>query len=159
MNSSLLMFYLPGFCCENSSISWLLPYIIGAIPQSYMRGCNPSWSPQKVHQIKYNSQHLDCAFFFFWSQVLIDRLPGGWRWTPTPWLWLLSLETCTGTAHHKIYTLSWNVKHRLTTYKDCPLSVDSNTYPSLDLPLLLLHRSCHSFCHELQPQIPTTESL
>ena len=23
-----------------------------------------------------------------------------------------------GTAQHKIYTLSWNVEHRLTTYKD-----------------------------------------
>ena len=38
INNHLLLFQLPGFCCKNSSISWLLPYLLGAVPQSYLRG-------------------------------------------------------------------------------------------------------------------------
>ena len=42
------------------------------------------------------------------------------------------------TAQHKIYTLTRNVEHRITTYKDSLPSVrDSTPYPSLDLSFLL----------------------
>ena len=33
INSNLLMFRLPGLCCKNSSISWLLPDLFGTISQ------------------------------------------------------------------------------------------------------------------------------
>ena len=43
-----------GVCYKTPYISWLLLYLFGAAPQR---------SPQEVHQIKYNSQLLGCAFF------------------------------------------------------------------------------------------------
>ena len=55
INGHLLKFQLvPGLCYKTPYVSWLLPYLCGAAPQR---------SPQKVHQIKYNSQLLGCAFF------------------------------------------------------------------------------------------------
>ena len=67
INSNLLMFLLPGLCCKNSYISWLTPSpsspcLFGAVSQSYLRCCVLCLSPQKVRQIKHNSQLLDCAF-------------------------------------------------------------------------------------------------
>ena len=39
-----------GFCCKNYYVSWLLPYLFGAVPQRDVRGL----SPQKFHQINKN---------------------------------------------------------------------------------------------------------
>ena len=39
INSNLLIFPLPGHCCKNSCISWLLPYLFWTVPQSYLRSC------------------------------------------------------------------------------------------------------------------------
>ena len=63
-NSNLLMFQLPGFCCQDSYISWFLPYLFRTIPQSYLRGSLLSLIPQCVRQVKHNPQLLDGAFFF-----------------------------------------------------------------------------------------------
>ena len=46
----------PMVSCRNSYISWLLPYLFRAVPQSHLRGCVPDLSPQQVCQIKSNSQ-------------------------------------------------------------------------------------------------------
>ena len=63
INSNILMFQLPDFCCKNSYICWLLPYLSGEVPQNDLRGCLRGLSPQCVHQIKHNSQLLGHAFF------------------------------------------------------------------------------------------------
>ena len=63
INSNLSMFYPSGFCCQNSYIFSFLPYLLGLVLQSYLRGSLLSLSLQKIHQIKYNSQIVDCAFF------------------------------------------------------------------------------------------------
>ena len=49
---------------KSSYILWLLAYLFGAVPQSYLRGCLPGYSPQQGPQIKLNLQLLHCAFFF-----------------------------------------------------------------------------------------------
>ena len=63
-SGNILMFQLPGLCYKHPHISWLLPYLFGALPQGYLRGCLPALSPQKVCQIKHNSKLLGSAFFF-----------------------------------------------------------------------------------------------
>ena len=69
-----------------------------------------------------------------------DSFPGGWRQTLTP---SKRPAADMGTTQHKIYTLSQNVEHRLTTYKDnCPLSQDSTTFPSPPTPPLAFPSSC-----------------
>ena len=65
MKSHLLMFQLPGFCCKSSYISWLLPYLFGAIPQSYVSVLG--LSPQKVCLTKHNSQLTFRLWFFFFQ--------------------------------------------------------------------------------------------
>ena len=69
-NSNLLMFQLPGCCCKNSYLPWLLAYLFGAVPQSYLRGCIPAYILSFVHQIKHNSQLFSCALFFFFQLTL-----------------------------------------------------------------------------------------
>ena len=64
INSNLLIFWLPDFCCENSCISWPLPYLFRAVPQSYLRDCLPGISPQQIFRIKRSFQILGYAFFF-----------------------------------------------------------------------------------------------
>ena len=44
-------------------LSWLLTHLFRAVPQSYLRGCLLSVSPQKIHQIKHESQLFGFAFF------------------------------------------------------------------------------------------------
>ena len=61
------MFPLPGFCCKNSYICWLLPYLFGVVPQSYVSGLG--LSPQKVCLIKHNSQLTFRLWFFFFHQL------------------------------------------------------------------------------------------
>ena len=39
INSSNLNIWLPGLCCKNPYIPWPLPYHLGNVPQSYLRGC------------------------------------------------------------------------------------------------------------------------
>ena len=63
-SGNLLMFQLPGLCYKHPHILWLLPYLFGALPHGYLRGCLPALSPQKACQIKHNSQLLGSAFFF-----------------------------------------------------------------------------------------------
>ena len=49
ISTNLLMFdslMLVCCFCKNSYKSWLLLYIFGTVPQSYLRGCIPSLSPQ-----------------------------------------------------------------------------------------------------------------
>ena len=36
-----MMFRSFGFCCKNSSISWLLPDLFGAVPESCFKGSSP----------------------------------------------------------------------------------------------------------------------
>ena len=68
INRHLLIFPLPGFCCKNSYICWLLPYLFGVVPQSYVSGLG--LSPQKVCLIKCNSQlTFRLWFFFFFNQL------------------------------------------------------------------------------------------
>ena len=60
INSKLLMFQLPGLCCKNSSVSWLLTYLFGTVSSSWdaMSRLNP-----QVCQIKDSSPLLGWAFF------------------------------------------------------------------------------------------------
>ena len=37
INSNLLKSWLPGLCCKNSHISWLLPHLFAAVSQSFLR--------------------------------------------------------------------------------------------------------------------------
>ena len=37
INSNLLKSWLPGLCCKNSPISWLLPHLFAAVSQSFLR--------------------------------------------------------------------------------------------------------------------------
>ena len=69
IKSKHLMFWLLVFCLK-THISWLIPYLYGAIPQSYKKGCLPSLHPQKFCHIKHNSQLLICAFFSWQQQYL-----------------------------------------------------------------------------------------
>ena len=62
INSNLLMFWLLVFVAKHP-ISWLLPYLFGTVPQSYLRGWLPGLSPQYVHWITHNSQLRLCIFF------------------------------------------------------------------------------------------------
>ena len=59
-------FYCLLFCCKNSYITWLFPYLFGAVSPSelserLLAGLRSSASLP----IKYNSQLLCCAAFFF----------------------------------------------------------------------------------------------
>ena len=76
INSNLLLFWPPGFCCKNSYISWLFPHLFGAVSQSYRRDCHLGLSPQQIRQMKPNSQLLGCAFFF---QSTLQMRNGGHR--------------------------------------------------------------------------------
>ena len=46
-NSNLLMSWVSGFCCE-TPVYWLLPYLLGAVAQHYLRGCLPDLGLQKI---------------------------------------------------------------------------------------------------------------
>ena len=76
----------------------------------------------------------------------MDRFLGGWRQTPNPPTWLFPLET---SFAHPLPERSArnNGLRKTTTYKDSlPLVLGLDPpYPALDLPLLLLRRSCHKF--------------
>ena len=69
INNNLLMFLLLNFflvflfcfVCRNS---WLLSYLFGTEPLSYLRGCLLGLSSQEVCQIRHNCQTLCCTFFF-----------------------------------------------------------------------------------------------
>ena len=76
VNSNLLMFQLPGFCCKNSHIAWLLPYLFRMVPQRCLKGWLLGLSPQFVHWIKHNSQLLGCAIFFSVNNSLWRIEPG-----------------------------------------------------------------------------------
>ena len=74
INSNLLMFQLPGFFfCKNSFVSWLLPYLFRAVHLSDLRGCLLGLSPQKVSQIKHNSQILGSLFFLDTSSLSLSE--------------------------------------------------------------------------------------
>ena len=48
-NSNLLMLQLPllkFLCYKNSDISWVLPHLLRAFPQHYLKGCISGLSPQ-----------------------------------------------------------------------------------------------------------------
>ena len=67
---SLFRFYqLPGPCGETSCASWLLPYLFGAVPQSYLtghvRGLSPQFCPQNKTQ--FSTFRLCIVFFSQWS--------------------------------------------------------------------------------------------
>ena len=49
INGNLLMLQLHDLCCENSSISWVLPCLFWAVPQGYLRICLLGISPQQIH--------------------------------------------------------------------------------------------------------------
>ena len=55
LNSNLLVSLYFYFFPQNTYISWLLPYLFRAVPQSYLRGCFPGLSSQQVCLIKLNS--------------------------------------------------------------------------------------------------------
>ena len=46
ISSNLLMLDYVIFPAKTSYISWLLPYLFRAVPQSSLRGCLPDYSPQ-----------------------------------------------------------------------------------------------------------------
>ena len=52
------------FFSKNPYIPQLLPYFLGTIPQSYLRGCLLGYSRQWVHCVKHSLQLLVCMFFF-----------------------------------------------------------------------------------------------
>ena len=62
-----------NFCSEHLvfvakvPVSWLYPYLFGAVPQTYLRGYFPGLKSLENHQIKHNAQLLGCSFFFFFS--------------------------------------------------------------------------------------------
>jgi len=63
-----------------------------------------------------------------------------------------------GTAQHKIYTLSWSVEHRLTSYKDKLPSVTGLDHLPLPWPSpppssFLPHVSAMNSSHRFLPQI------
>ena len=68
-SSNLLKFQLPGPCGETSCASWLLPYLFGAVPQSYLtghvRGLSPQFCPQNKTQ--FSTFRLCIVFFSQWS--------------------------------------------------------------------------------------------
>ena len=50
-------------------ITWLLPNpnFTEQFSQGNLRCCLLGWSPKKSHQIKHNSQLLDCEYFLSWQ--------------------------------------------------------------------------------------------
>ena len=50
---------------KNPYISWLLPYLFRAVPQSDLRGCLLGLKSSENCWIKQNSQLSGCAFFVF----------------------------------------------------------------------------------------------
>ena len=52
---------------KNPYISWLLPYLFRAVPQSDLRGCLLGLKSSENCWIKENSQLSGCAFFVFFS--------------------------------------------------------------------------------------------
>ena len=69
MNSNLLMFWLPVLCCKKPLSSLAPPWPLWSGPSEHLRGCLPRLSPQKVHQIKQNSQ-LSGRWCFFQLTLL-----------------------------------------------------------------------------------------
>ena len=67
-SSNLLKFQLPGPCGETSCASWLLPYLFGAVPQSYLTGHAWGLSPQFCPQNKtqFSTFRLCIVFFSQW---------------------------------------------------------------------------------------------
>ena len=53
---AMLFFFF--FFFSKNCMSWLLPYLSGIVPQSYLRGCLPGYSPQQSVLIKLNSQFV-----------------------------------------------------------------------------------------------------
>ena len=79
------------FFCKNSSMSWLIPYLFGAVPGSDLRGYFPGLSPQKICQIEHNSQLLDSVCVFFPSQQAFP-------WSATQDLAIISLHLTSNNA-------------------------------------------------------------
>lgn len=83
IHSSLLMFnYIFFFPSKNSRVFWLLPYFIGTVLQSYLRGYLLGLSPQEGPRTKYNLQALSCTVFSSWHvwawfsyAVFLGKLP------------------------------------------------------------------------------------
>ena len=67
INSNLLKFQVPGLCCKDSYMPWLLPYIFRAVPQSYPRDCVLGLSPQFCPPNKTYFSPFRLCFFFFQS--------------------------------------------------------------------------------------------
>ena len=67
INSYLLMFWLPGFCCRNSYIPWL-PYMPLSVSQYYLRCWVSDLSPQFCPLCK-TCQLLGWIFFFQFTWV------------------------------------------------------------------------------------------
>ena len=53
----------PGFCCKNTYIAWLLPFLFRTDPQSSLRGYLLGLSLQYICQIKHNSLTFILCFF------------------------------------------------------------------------------------------------
>ena len=53
----------PGFCCKNTYIAWLLPFLFRTDPQSSLRGYLLGLSLQYVCQIKHKSLTFRFCFF------------------------------------------------------------------------------------------------
>ena len=68
-SSHLLMFRLPGLCCRNTCVSWLLPDLFGAVPPSCLRRCPPALksSATLLNTTKFSTFRL-CFFFFSYQQ-------------------------------------------------------------------------------------------
>ena len=64
MNSNILMFWLPGHCCKNSHLSWLLSGLFEAVPQRYLRSCLPGLksSESLPNKTSFSTFRL-CVFF------------------------------------------------------------------------------------------------
>ena len=61
INSSILMFRIPGLCCKNTIYPGSQPCLFGAIFQNYLRCCVLGLSPQFCSLIKHSSQLEGCA--------------------------------------------------------------------------------------------------
>ena len=103
------MFRLLDFCCKNSYVSWLLPYLFRAVPLSDLRGCPLGLRPQKVRPIKHNSLR------FFQSTLPSSVSLGMWFHLSEP-QWGLSEAGALKLAHNQLST-----KQSVTDrhYSDC----------------------------------------
>ena len=82
INNNLLIFQLAGFCCKNSYVHQLLPYLFRRVPQEHQRGSFlGTWEavlPQYVCWIKHYTHLLDGSF------LSVNIWSGKWLTGDTP---------------------------------------------------------------------------